>query len=321
MSSTSFTPARLLIFGATGAIGKFITEEILAARPAFRHVTIFTSANTATSKKELLARWKAVGMPVSVFVGDVNSEEDVKRAYQTEAPDTVISALGRGALTIQTKLVELAAQAESVKWLFPSEYGTDIEHNAKSPNEKPHQHKLALRKYIRENIHPEQLHITYLVTGPYFDMWVHAASPLLGGFDPSTKTASLIGDGNGKVGFCTMPDVGKFLVAALRHPAESFDKALKVQSFVVTPNQVLDEYEKQTGGDKWSITYVPLADLKAAEAKAWQETPGSATGFTLRRIWAEGGTLYDKNDNELIGVGPGETEDLSYAVAKALKQH
>ncbi|CAK7274125.1 hypothetical protein SEPCBS57363_006000 [Sporothrix epigloea] len=320
MSSTTFSPARLLVFGATGAIGKYIMEAILAARPAFQHVTIFTSANTAVTKKDLLTRWKTGGVPMSVFVGDVNSEEDVKRAYQSEAPDTIISALGRGALTIQTNLVQLAAQAETVKWFFPSEYGTDIEHNAKSPNEKPHQHKLALRKFIRDSIRPEQLHITYLVTGPYFDMWVHAASPLLGGFDPSKKAASIISDGEAKVGFCTMPDVGKFLVAALRHPTESFDKALKVQSFVVTPNQVLGEYEKQTGGDKWSVTYVPLEELRAAETKAWHETPGSATGFTLRRIWAEGGTLYEKNDNELIGIGPDDTENLAYAVTKALKQ-
>ncbi|CAK7226397.1 hypothetical protein SBRCBS47491_006218 [Sporothrix bragantina] len=321
MASSSFTPARLLIFGATGAIGKYITEAILAAKPAFQQVTIFTSANTVSTKQDLLARWKAAGVPLSVVVGDVTSEDDVKRAYETEKPDTVVSALGRGALTIQTKLVELAAQAESVKWLFPSEYGTDIEHNAKSPNEKPHQNKLALRKYIRENIRPEQLHITYLVTGPYFDMWVsNKTSPLMGGFNPASKTASVIDDGEGKVGFCTMPDVGKFLVAALRHPEVSFEKALKVQSFVVTPNQVLTEYEKQTGGDKWEVTHVPLADLQAAEAKAWQETPGSATGFTLRRIWAEGGTLYAKNDNELIGVGPNDTETLAYAVEQALKK-
>ncbi|CAK7206470.1 hypothetical protein SEUCBS139899_009266 [Sporothrix eucalyptigena] len=319
--SPSFAPARLLIFGATGAIGKYITEAILAASPKFENVAIFTSANTVATKPDLLARWKASGTPISVVVGDVTNEDDVKRAYQTEAPDTVISALGRGALTIQTKLVELAEQADSVKWLFPSEYGTDIEHNAKSPNEKPHQNKLALRKYIRENVNPEKLSVTYLVTGPYFDMWVSArASPLMGGFNPASKTASVINDGEGKVGFCTMPDVGKFLVASLRHPKESFGKALKVQSFVVTPNQVLAEYEKQTGGGKYTVQHVPLADLIAAENKAWSEGAGNATGFTLRRIWAEGGTLYEKNDNELIGVGPNDTDSLAVAVSRALQQ-
>lgn len=313
----SFAPSRLLIFGATGAIGKYITEAILAAKPAFSHVSIFTSNNTVQTKPELLARWKASGVSLSVVVGDVTSTEDVANAYKTEKPDTVISALGRGALTIQTKLVELAEASESVKWLFPSEYGTDIEHNAKSPNEKPHQNKLALRKYIRENV--KKLKITYLVTGPYFDMWVNAkASPKMGGFDPANKQAFVIDDGEGRVGFCTMPDVGKFLVASLHHPEQSFGKALKVQSFVVTPNQVLAEYEKQTGGDKWQVSHVPLAELQDLEAKAWAAGAANATGFTLRRIWAEGGTLYEKNDNELIGVGPDDTDSLATAVGRAL---
>jgi nucleoside-diphosphate-sugar epimerase len=316
----SFAPSRLLIFGATGTIGKYITEAILAAKPAFSHVSIFTSANTVATKPELLARWKTSGVSLSVVVGDVTSTEDVANAYKVEKPDTVISALGRGALTTQTKLVELAEASESVKWLFPSEYGTDIEHNTKSPNEKPHQNKLALRKYIRENV--TKLHITYLVTGPYFDMWVNArADPKMGGFDPANKQAYVINDGEGRVGFCTMPDVGKFLVASLRHPDQSFGKALKVQSFVVTPNQVLAEYEKQTGGNKWQVTQVPIAELEELEAKAWADGLPIATGFTLRRIWAEGGTLYEKNDNELIGVGPNDTDSLATAVGRALAKN
>ncbi|KIH91184.1 isoflavone reductase family protein [Sporothrix brasiliensis 5110] len=313
----SFAPSRLLIFGATGAIGKYITEAVLAAKPAFSHVSIFTSTNTATTKPELLSRWKASGVSLSVVVGDVTSADDVANAYKSEKPDTVISALGRGALHVQTKLVELAEASESVKWLFPSEYGTDIEHNAKSPNEKPHQNKLALRKYIRENV--KKLHVTYLVTGPYFDMWVASPTdPKLGRFDAANKQAYVIEDGEGKIGFCTMLDVGKFLVAALRHPQESFGKALKVQSFVVTPNEVVAAYEKQTGGDKWQVTKVPLAELQALEEKAWADGIPTATAYTLRRIWAEGGTLYEKNDNELIGVGPNDTDSLATAVGRAL---
>lgn len=109
-------------------------------------------------------------------------------------------------------------------------------------------------------------------------------------------------------------------MAALRHPQAAFDKALKVQSFVVTPNQVLAEYEKQTGGEKWTVTHEPMADLVAQEAKAWSEGLPAATGFTLRRIWAEGGTLYAKNDNELIGVGPDDTDSLAVAVGRAVHE-
>ncbi len=105
------------------------------------------------------------------------------------------------------------------------------------------------------------------------------------------------------------------MVATLRHPEESFGKALKVQSFVVTPHEVLAEYEKQTGS-KWKVTYTPLEELKELEAKQWAEGQPWATGATLRRIWAEGGTLYAKNDNELIDFKP---ESLETAVKRIIE--
>lgn len=103
----------------------------------------------------------------------------------------------------------------------------------------------------------------------------------------------------------------------MQHPAESFGKALKVQSFVVTPNEVLAEYEKQTGS-KWTVTKTPLADIIKLEEQLWSKDDPRKTSVTLRRIWAEGGTLYSKNDNDTIGVTSGDLESLEVAVKKAL---
>lgn len=111
--------------------------------------------------------------------------------------------------------------------------------------------------------------------------------------------------------------MGKFVAATLQHPEESYGKALKVQSFIVTPKQVLAEYEKQTGA-KWTVASATLDEVKTLEAKLWAEGVPKATGVTLRRIWAEGGTLYQKNDNEVIGVKEGDTESLEVAVKRAL---
>jgi hypothetical protein len=87
----------------------------------------------------------------------------------------------------------------------------------------------------------------------------------------------------------------------------------------VTPNEVLDEFEKQTGGSKWEVTHTPLDKVREMEAEAWEAERTGATGITLRRIWAEGGTLYDKNDNELVGLKEGENlETLVEAVSKIL---
>lgn len=106
-------------------------------------------------------------------------------------------------------------------------------------------------------------------------------------------------------------------MAALQHPEAAFNKALKVQSFVATPKQVLAEFEKQTGA-QWQASYTPLQTLRDAEQRAWADGKPYATIFTLRRIWAEGGTLYEKTDNESIGLKDAELETLEDAVKREL---
>ncbi len=115
--------------------------------------------------------------------------------------------------------------------------------------------------------------------------------------------------------------VGKFLVAALQHPLASANRALKVSSFVRTQRQILAEFERQTGGMPWAVTYVPLGELKEREQKLWADGKPTAVVATLRRIWASGGTLYEKWDNEAIGM-PDEgapLETLEAIVQKTVK--
>lgn len=105
-------------------------------------------------------------------------------------------------------------------------------------------------------------------------------------------------------------------VAALRHPVESKNKALIVNSFTTTPNKILKVYERQTG-ENWSVQYTSLEQLKKIEIEAWEKVGIKATGVTLRRIWTEGGSLYDYRDNEKIGFTI--PESLSDAVTLAIK--
>ena len=198
----SLQPANLLIFGAIGNIGRYITDQIINARPAFPQVTLFTSNETAEKKADYLSAVKEKG--VKVITGDVSNEEDVKAAY--EGIDTVVSAVGRDVIELQIQLIRLAEESSSVKWFFPSEYGTDVEYGPESANEKPHQLKLKVRKYLRDNV--KRLKYTFLVTGPYIDMYFSLLpiAPEAGGFDLAKKRAILIEDGAGKIGFTTMPE-------------------------------------------------------------------------------------------------------------------
>jgi hypothetical protein len=111
--------------------------------------------------------------------------------------------------------------------------------------------------------------------------------------------------------------VGRLVVAALRYPAASKNKALIVNSYTTTPNEILAEYERQLG-TKFSVKFTSLDELKKLEQEAWERVGIAATGFTLRRIWTEGGTLYDFRDNEKIGFTTPQT--LQESVTEAIKK-
>lgn len=107
-------------------------------------------------------------------------------------------------------------------------------------------------------------------------------------------------------------------MAALLHPEASRNRALKVNSFTTTPSEIATEFERQTGGDKWDVTYTSLEELKTLEKEAWAGGSPMATVFTLSRIWTEGSTLYEKRDNDVLEAPPMET--LQDAVRRAVQQ-
>lgn len=108
-----------------------------------------------------------------------------------------------------------------------------------------------------------------------------------------------------------MHSVGRFVVKALLHPEASRNRALKVNSFTTTPAEIVAEFEKQTG-DKWSVSYTTPEKVRELEKEAYANKNPAATVFTLKRIWGEGGTLYEKRDNYLIDAE--DTETLEDAI-------
>lgn len=108
------------------------------------------------------------------------------------------------------------------------------------------------------------------------------------------------------------------MVLAALHPEASRNKALRVNSFTATDSEILKEFEKQTGGQPWKVSYTDLDTLRSLEQKAWESGNPYGTLYTLRRIWAEGGTLYDKRDNDLIDA-ENVMDTLADAVAEVIK--
>ncbi|KAK1820054.1 hypothetical protein LTR12_005495 [Friedmanniomyces endolithicus] len=298
----------VLVFGATGVAGIYIINALVAAKSSFARLGIFTSQNTVDNKAELIQRLK--GEDVHVHVGDVGSDEDVLAAYKDY--DTIVNAAGRNAILSQIGLLRLAEKSPQIK------FGTDIEYAPASANEKPHQLKLKVRAYIKE--HVRRVQCTYVVTGPYAEMALTRMPPVIeaaGSFDVHGKKAVLLGSGNESVSYTTMPDLGRFVVATLLHPEAVRNRAIRINSFTATAHEVLAEFEKQTGA-KWDVSYTSLEELKKSETEAWESGKPFATVYTLRRIWTEGGTLYEKRDNALVDF-ENNSETLATLVERVIR--
>ncbi|EFX02284.1 isoflavone reductase family protein [Grosmannia clavigera kw1407] len=307
---------RILVLGATGVIGKVLVDALVRAGDAFDTIGLFTSPDTVARKKELIDSFVSRG--VVVRTGDIDADEDVLEAYKDF--DTVVSAVGRNAIEKQVRLIDLAAhRAPSIVRFLPSEFGTDIDYCAASAAEIPHQKKRRVRACLAGQT---SLAYSFVVTGPFADLFIGnlPAEPRVGSFDLVTRTAFLAAP-DGPVGLTTMADVGRALVAVLHHPDVCDGRAVYVHSFVTTPATILAEFERQTASSNaaaaWTVHHTTLSQLRDIEQDARAHAAPLADLFTLRRIWAEGGTLYDHMDNEAIGLTSTDSlEDVVHAAVE-----
>lgn len=86
-----FKPHNILLIGATGNIGRFITQSIVSARGEFDRVAILTSAPVAGSEKEKFINEELKPKNVEIIVGDIGNEEDVLNAYKGTLLATLFS--------------------------------------------------------------------------------------------------------------------------------------------------------------------------------------------------------------------------------------
>lgn len=77
---------KILVFGATGVVGKVLTNALLNTKGFFESIGIFTSVDSATSKKELLDEYESRG--AKIIIGDIYKDEDVLEAYQGRSIST-----------------------------------------------------------------------------------------------------------------------------------------------------------------------------------------------------------------------------------------
>jgi len=257
----------VLLVGATGDLGKYVFQALLADS-AF-NVTVLSRANSNAT------------FPSNVKVIKVDYSDTNALTKALANQDVVISTVGGEATA--TNFGELLVQAAidaNVKWFIPSEFGINIEDpSAKIPFLST---KLAVANLLKKN--QSRIAYTFITTGTFLD-WGFDVGVF--GFDINKSTAVLYDEGKNRISGTTLTAVGKTVVAVLHNPQLTLNKRIFVADATFTQQQALALLEKYTN-TKWSVNNVTTANARkeAEENFAKGNIPQALLGYLLSYLYA-----------------------------------
>jgi hypothetical protein len=119
-----------------------------------------------------------------------------------------------------------------------------------------------------------------------------------------------------------MPDIARAVAGVLKNSDETANKHISVRSVQTSQNELLAEFEAQTG-EKWTVTKGKAADLQAeAEAKI---AAGDRSGFgwlAAVQLFTDGSDRSivisrEEAVNDLVGVSEKDTAAIVRAALEA----
>ncbi|KAG9099703.1 hypothetical protein FS749_000631 [Ceratobasidium sp. UAMH 11750] len=234
----------IAVAGASGYVGKALTDAFLELG-AFE-VRILTRESSADSPP--LQEFKKHGASLHV----VSYEDEASIVKALEGVDTVVAAVGGSALVSAQVLLIKAAKKAGVQLYFPSEFGIDFE-----DDDHPSpviQGKKTVAKAAKE----AGLPVAGVHTGGFPE---YCFIPPLG-YNFAEKKVTIWGDGNAKSTWTTMRSAAQWVANVLKTiPIEELqNKQFYIQSNVVTPNEVVQLWEKKHN-DKLQVDYRPFKEL------------------------------------------------------------
>lgn len=200
--SVSSAKGRVLIVGATGFIGQFVTESSLDAGRS-TYVLVRPSA-CGPSKAKIIKAFQDKG--AIILHGQVNDKEFMEKILREHEIDIVISAVGGENILDQLTLIEAIKTIGTIKRFLPSEFGHDVDRaDPVPPGLSMYEAKRRVRRLVEESAVPyTYICCNSIASWPYHDN-THPSQVL-----PPLDQFQIYGDGSVKAYFVAGTDIGKF---------------------------------------------------------------------------------------------------------------
>jgi len=290
------------VVGGSGNLGPSIVHALLDA--GFT-VTVLTRVDSSAK----------LDFPATVRIVKTNyTPASLEKALKGQ--DAVISTIATAALAHQKDVVDAAIQA-GVQRFIPSQFG--IKADNLDPDSGPAKilgKKIELQKVLQKASEKnENFSWTAVSTGMFFDFGLKLGFI---GFLPSTKTATIYDSGNEPFTGTNLPTIGKAIASVLLNPSKFANCYLSIASFITTQNEILKNFEEETG-EKWTVNRVATDESqKTADEKLAKGDYSAFSDYLKVFLYRDGKGQSPKKENlanEELGL---PVEDLKATVKGAL---
>ncbi|KAJ6009397.1 NAD(P)-binding protein [Penicillium canescens] len=235
---------RVAIVGASGSIGSAVLKALIASG---KDVTVFSRSSSAAVFPE----------GARVLRGDYEDQTFLQDGLI--GIDALVLCVGTLIPATQIPIIDAAISA-GVKWIIPSEFGTDSgnsEYAAEVPIIPP---KVAVQEYLNEQVAKTQSQFmwTGVINGLILD-WSLPRGVL--GIDTSRKKAVLLDQGVTKVNMTTLPTIGRAVASLLQLPPKQrnmfVNKLVYISSFCISQIDLLGSVQRVTSFPQtsWDIQF------------------------------------------------------------------
>ena len=243
--------SKILVFGATGYLGKYIVDASLSlGHPTF----VYTRPTSDPAKLDQQKKLESKG--ITIIQGELGDHAKLLSAVRSV--DVVISTLADSQYLQQQNIIDAMKEAGNIKRFLPSEYGNDVDKSSALP---PFQTLLDLKKQVRRATEAAGIPHTYVSANALASYFVEY---LLRPHDSSCNEVTIYGTGETKAVWNYEVDIAVYTVKAATDP-----RACNTSLVVRPPNNIISQSELVTLWEKKSgrtlkRTYLPgeaLVDL------------------------------------------------------------
>lgn len=291
----------IAVAGATGNLGPAIVNALV--NNAFQVVALSRSGKTE-------------GLPSSVKTVkvDYDSKTSVVNALKDNKIDAIVSNLPQHHQ--QPAFIDAAIEA-GVERFLPSDFGSNVSGNANTAKLPVFKGKLLTHEYLKKK--ESEIEWTIIANGVFLDWGLEK------GFLINTHggPTALFDDPNKKVSTTTLADVGKAVAGVLKHPAETKNRSVFVQSTSISQNELVaiakkvkPELEIQTE----NVDTEELLKTSYGLLEKGEEIMTAMFNFLKVSIFNKnyGSDWNDKNNNALLGIKELSQAELEEVVRKNL---